>query len=64
MTRTLSIAIKENTYQELKQLVGTGKISSFVNNAVEKELTEKKQELIAAYQSAAQSKDLQKEAKI
>ena len=38
MTRTLSIAIKENTYQELKQKVGYGKISSFVNRAVEKEL--------------------------
>ena len=45
-------------------MVGTGKISSFVNNAVEKELTEKKQELIAAYQSAAQSKQLQKEGQI
>ena len=38
MTRTLSIAIKENTYQHLKQKVGYGKISSFVNRAVEKEL--------------------------
>ncbi|RHZ35768.1 hypothetical protein [endosymbiont GvMRE of Glomus versiforme] len=40
MTRTLSIAIKENTYQHLKKRIGPGKISSFVNQAVEKELKE------------------------
>ncbi|CAI2199454.1 19103_t:CDS:2, partial [Funneliformis geosporum] len=33
MTRTLSIAIKEKTYQELRQKIGLGKISSFVNQA-------------------------------
>jgi len=36
MTRTLSIAIKENTYRELKQKIGLGKVSSFINQAVEK----------------------------
>jgi DNA gyrase/topoisomerase IV subunit B len=72
MTRTLSIAIKENTYQHLKQEVGYGKISSFVNQAVEKELkelvNEQKREkeqlrkrLIAAYQRQAKNKNLQKE---
>ena len=72
MTRTLSIAIKENTYQELKQKVGYGKISSFVNRAVEKELKdlikerEKEKEqlkkrLIAAYQRQAKNKKLQAE---
>ena len=45
MTRTLSIAIKENTYQHLKQKIGYGKISSFVNRAVEKELKELFREL-------------------
>ena len=40
MTRTLSIAIKENTYQELKSKIGLGKISAFVNQAVEKKLSE------------------------
>ena len=75
MTRTLSIAIKENTYQDLKQKVGPGKISSFVNQAVEKELKElaqvenKKKEqlrkrLIAAYQRIAKNKKLQKELNI
>ena len=44
MTRVLSIAIKENIYQELKSKVGQGKISSFVNQAVEKELFELAQE--------------------
>jgi DNA gyrase/topoisomerase IV subunit B len=72
MTRTLSIAIKENTYQELKQKVGYGKISSFVNRAVEKELRDLVQEqkkekeqlkkqLIAAYQRQAKNKKLQAE---
>ena len=72
MTRTLSIAIKENTYQHLKQKVKHGKISSFVNRAVEKELkgliqAEKqekeqlKKRLIAAYQRQAKNKNLQKE---
>ena len=42
MTRTLSIAIKENTYRDLKQKVGYGKIISFVNRAVAKELRELK----------------------
>ncbi|RHZ36992.1 hypothetical protein [endosymbiont GvMRE of Glomus versiforme] len=72
MTRTLSIVIKENTYQELKHKVGYGKISSFVNQAVEKELkglvNEQKREkeqlrkkLIAAYKRMAKNKNLQKE---
>lgn len=72
MTRTLSIAIKENTYQHLKQKVGYGKISSFVNRAVEKELKELTKEqkrekeqlrkrLITAYQRQAKNKNLQKE---
>ena len=71
MTRTLSIAIKENTYQELKRVVGNGKISSFVNQAVEKELigVEKKrqkekeqlrQQLIKGYQNRTKNGKLQK----
>ena len=75
MTRTLSIAIKENTYQELKLKIGLGKISSFVNQAVEKGLSELAQEekkkkdelkkkLIAGYQRKAKDKKLQKELKM
>lgn len=75
MTRTLSIAIKENTYQELKQKIGLGKISSFVNQAVEKELFELaqeekkekeqlKQQLIKGYQAQAKNKKLQKELRV
>lgn len=71
MTRTLSIAIKENTYQELKKVVGNGKISSFVNQAVEKELirVEKRrqkekeqlrQQLIKGYQAQTKNRKLQK----
>ncbi|RHZ35598.1 hypothetical protein [endosymbiont GvMRE of Glomus versiforme] len=74
MTRTLSIAIKENTYQELKQKIGLGKISSFVNQAVEKELfelaqeekkekEELRQQLIKGYQAQVKNKKLQKELK-
>jgi hypothetical protein len=69
MTRTLSIAIKENTYQELKLKIGLGKISSFVNQAVEKGLSELAQEekkkkdelkkkLIAGYQRKAKNKTI------
>jgi hypothetical protein len=72
MTRTLSIAIKENTYQQLKQRVEYGKISSFVNQAVEKKLKELaqaeqqakeqlKKRLISAYQRQAKNKKLQSE---
>ena len=68
MTRTLSIAIKENTYQELKLKIRLGKISSFVNQAVEKELqqliqTEKKEReelkkrLIAAHKRMVKNKN-------
>jgi len=75
MTRTLSIAIKENTYQNLKQKIGPGKISSFVNQAVEKGLSELAQEekkkkdelkkkLIAGYQRKAKNKKIQKELKM
>ena len=71
MTRTLSIAIKENTYQNLKQRIGIGKISSFVNQAVEKELkelaqVEKKEkeqlrkQLIKGYQERTKNRKLQK----
>jgi uncharacterized protein YnzC (UPF0291/DUF896 family) len=71
MTRTLSIAIKENTYQELRKKIGLGKISSFVNQAVEKKLselsqTEKKekeelrQQLIKGYQARTRNNNLQK----
>ena len=64
MTRTLSITIKENNYQDLKKLVGSRQISKFVNQAVEKELEQKKKELIVAYQSSAKSKKIQQEAEI
>jgi len=72
MTRTLSIAIKENTYQDLKQKIGVGKISSFVNKAVEKKLLELAQEekkekeklrrqLIAAHKRVIKNQKLKKE---
>lgn len=72
MTRTLSVAIKENTYQNLKQKIGPGKISSFVNQAVEKGLSELAQEekkkkeklrhqLIAAHKRVAKNQKLKKE---
>ena len=75
MTRTLSIAIKENTYQELRKKIGLGKISSFVNQAVEKKLSELaqaekkekeelRQQLIAGYKANARNKKLQKELRV
>jgi predicted CopG family antitoxin len=64
MTRTLSITITENNYHDLKKIVGSRQISKFVNQAVAKELEQKKQELITAYKSSAKSKKIQQEAGI
>ena len=63
MTRTLSITIKENNYQDLKKLIGPRQISKFVNQSVEKELEQKKKELIAAYQSSAKAKNFKRKPK-
>ncbi|RIA79113.1 hypothetical protein C1645_841490 [Glomus cerebriforme] len=71
MTRTLSIAIKENIYRELRKLVGVGKISAFANRAIEKGLGELekeqkrekeqlRQQLIEGYQKRTKNKELQK----
>jgi len=62
--KTLSVSIQDKTYQGLKQLVGTRQISRFVDQAVEKELKQKRQALIAAYQSSARSQAVQQEAKV
>ena len=62
--KTLSISIQDKTYQELKQLVGSRQISRFVNEAVEKELEQKKQRLIEGYKRVAKSKARRKEDKI
>jgi rRNA-processing protein FCF1 len=75
MTRTLSIAINENTYQDLRERIGVGKISSFVNQAVQKELQELiqaekrkkealKKKLITAYQREVKNEEFQKEMSI
>ena len=69
---TVQLVIKKNTYQHLKKRIEAGKISSFVNQAVEKELKElvhaEKQEkeqlikrLIEAYKRESKDKDLQEE---
>jgi len=72
MTKTLSITINDNIYEDLKSKVGVGKISSFVNKTVKKELEElaqaekmKKEDLekklMLAFQRQAKNKELQKE---
>ncbi|MCE8162980.1 MAG: hypothetical protein I3273_00525 [Candidatus Moeniiplasma glomeromycotorum] len=69
MTRTLSIAIKENTFRKLRKLVKVGKISAFFNRAAEKELgelekeqkkekEELRQKLIEGYQSRTKNEKL------
>ena len=71
MTRTLSISIKEDIYWKLKNKIGMGNISAFVNQAVKKELAiiikneqkQKKQlsqKLIEGYKARSKNKDLQK----
>jgi rRNA-processing protein FCF1 len=69
MTRTLSIAIN------VRERIGVGKISSFVNQAVQKELQELiqaekrkkealKKKLITAYQREVKNEEFQKEMSI
>lgn len=65
----VNIYFSEKTYNKIKGLIAQRKVSKFVNQAVEKELsqTEEKQKeqlkerLIAAYQREAKSKEMQEE---
>ncbi|CAI2162042.1 2944_t:CDS:2 [Funneliformis geosporum] len=47
--QTLSITIPISLYQKLQQEVGKGKISQFIKNLVEKELSEEEEKLAQAY---------------
>jgi len=62
--KTLSISIQEKTYQELKQQVGAGQISQFVDKLLAEELEKKRQRLIEGYKRVAKSKARRKEDKI
>ena len=71
----LIVSIDVNVYQQLRNEIGKGKISGFVERAVVKELSdydgklereqkEFQQKLIAGYKRSARSKALKKENKI
>jgi hypothetical protein len=71
----LSVKIDTNIYRQLKNEIGKGNVSSFVEKAVAKELgnyenkldREQKafrEKLIAGYKRSAQSKSLKKESKL
>ena len=62
--KTLTISIQEKTYQELKQQIGAGQISQFVDKLLAEELEKKRQRLIEGYKRTAKSKARRKEDKI
>ncbi|KLL03029.1 MAG: hypothetical protein MRECE_32c012 [Mycoplasmataceae bacterium CE_OT135] len=75
MTRTVSISLQEKTYQRLKEKVGNGKISKFIEATVNRELNQQQErlaqeqkefqkKLIAGYKRTAKSKAMKKEAKV
>src|SRR6185437_6939902 len=72
---TLSITISPQLYQQLKEEIGSRKISEFVEKAIAKELGEHDnklereqkefvKKLIAGYKRSSRSKSLKKESKI
>jgi hypothetical protein len=70
--RNKNIYFQEETYNRLLKVIGTGKLSKFVNEAVEDKLQkteqEKKEELrqklITGYQRQAKNKELQETLKV
>lgn len=67
--RQVNIYLQEETYQNVKRLVGPRRISRYINEAVEARLsqeqkqkqTELQQKLIRGYQAMTQNKKLKKE---
>ncbi|CAI2172887.1 12066_t:CDS:2 [Funneliformis geosporum] len=63
--QTLSITIPISLYQKLQQEIGKGKISKFIKNLVEKELSEEEEKLAQAYKKCyANNPQLLEEAKL
>ena len=59
---TMSIKMDIDLYWKLKDEVGKGRISRFIENLVAKELNKQEQKLAQEYQEAAQDKNRWKEA--
>lgn len=59
---TMSIKMDTQLYWKLKDEVGKGKISRFIENLVSKELNKQDQKLAQEYQEAARDKNRWKEA--
>ena len=56
-SQTLSIKISTNTYRQLKDEVGKGKISKFIEKLVVRELSMQDKKLAQEYQEASQDKN-------
>nr|CAG8601548.1 13489_t:CDS:2 [Entrophospora candida] len=54
--QALSVKINTQLYQQLKNQIGKGKISEFVERTLTEKLAQKEQELESAYQEIAQDK--------
>ncbi|CAJ0866160.1 13973_t:CDS:2 [Entrophospora sp. SA101] len=48
---TLTITIPENVYEKLKRVVGSGKVSKFVSEAIEKTLSEEEKKIAGSSQT-------------
>ncbi|CAJ0842022.1 10716_t:CDS:2 [Entrophospora sp. SA101] len=55
---TLTITIPENVYEKLKRVVGSGKVSKFVSEAIEKTLSEEEKKIVLDYQKRTKDKEL------
>ncbi len=60
--QVLSVKVDVNLYYQLKNEVGKGKISRFVESLIAQELNKQNQKLAQEYQAAAQDKSRWKEA--
>jgi len=54
--QVVSIRIKPQVYQQLKSEVGEGKVASFIERLIIKELSSQEEKLAQEYQAAAQDK--------
>jgi Post-segregation antitoxin CcdA len=65
MKKNVNLNLEANIYQEARNTVPTGQVSSLVNNLLKDYLKKKKrEELIAGYKSVAESKIVREEDKI
>ena len=67
-SKVLTVTVDKTVYNSLKILIADGKVSEFVNQAVEKELNSEeeklRQQLIASHKRVAKNQKLKKELEV